>query len=178
MIARLSSSYRRASGFGGSEEKAEIAKRRKQKVQVAHQVADRIKECERYERQIAEERDRVRPPTEESRLLQTEFLEAVLAVSREKDVRLGIDDRTHGAPAADPETGEPDVSLIEPIELDRWTSHRETRSDEPVPGHADGGRGDGAHRPRARARARAGASAAEEQKQRKVAVAVKNKQHG
>ena len=48
------------------EEKAEIAKRRKQKVQVAHQVADRIKECERYERQIAEERDRVRPPTEES----------------------------------------------------------------------------------------------------------------
>ena len=61
------------------EEKAEIAKRRKQKVQVAHQVADRIKECERYERQIAEERDRVRPPTEESRLLQTEFLEAVLA---------------------------------------------------------------------------------------------------
>ena len=104
------------------EEKAEIAKRRKQKVQVAHQVADRIKECERYERQIAEERDRVRPPTEESRLLQTEFLEAVLAVSREKDVRLGIDDRTHGAPAADPETGEPDVSLIEPIELDRGTS--------------------------------------------------------
>ena len=104
------------------EEKAEIAKRRKQKVQVAHQVADRIKECERYERQIAEERDRVRPPTEESRLLQTEFLEAVLAVSREKDVRLGIDDRTHGAPAADPETGEPDVALIEPIELDRWTS--------------------------------------------------------
>ena len=42
------------------EEKAEIAKRRKQKVQVAHQVANLIKECERYERQIAEERDRVR----------------------------------------------------------------------------------------------------------------------
>ena len=56
------------------------------------------------------------------RRLQTEFLEAVLAVSREKDVRLGLDDRTHGAPAADPETGEPDVALIEPIELDRWTS--------------------------------------------------------
>ena len=104
------------------EEAEEIAKRQRQKVQVAHQVASKLHECQRYEAQLEDNRSQMRPPTRESVLLQTEFLEAVLAVSRGKDARLGVDDRTYGAPAADPETGDPDVALIVPIELDRWTS--------------------------------------------------------
>ena len=98
------------------EEKAEIAKRRKQKVQVAHQVADRIKECERYERQIAEERDRVRPPTEESRLLQTEFRGGACRLSREDVPWVLIERRGPRGRRRPSDVGS------RPVELDRWTS--------------------------------------------------------
>ena len=125
MIARLSSSYRRASGRRNREEKAEIAKRRKQKVQVAHQVADRIKSAAL---RAADRRGtRPRAPADGGEPIPADgVLEAVLAVSRERTCAWVLMIERTARPPRTPRRASRTCRSSSRSSSDRWTACRAT----------------------------------------------------
>ena len=75
---------------------------------------------------LASHRAGAAPPTPEAARLRAALLEAVLQVSRAKDARVGRDPRSTGGSVADVDAGpprNPDLSVLDPIELDRFTPH-------------------------------------------------------
>ena len=124
-------------GSGGDEPAEEDAPRRRgpsafdadgakerERDYATRRVEAKKAECRRLRKAIAAHRASADPPTHEAARLRETLLECLLAVSNAKDARRGVEPPSRGpaAPArADGKPANPDLSLLDPLDLDKFT---------------------------------------------------------